>query len=475
MTEITPVLLAGGSGTRLWPVSRKSFPKQFSNLIGKQSLFQESALRFSQSKLFDFNSLIILTSSDFRFIVEEQLYEVGINAGQILIEPETKNTAPAILAACLSAFSENKDSIIIAAPSDHVIRDNKAFYKALMIGKKNALQGKIVTFGIMPSRPETGFGYLKIDKINDFNAFNLLKFIEKPNLTQAEEMLQKGNYFWNSGIFMFRAKDMISQYKKFEPELFERVSGAIKNGIYDLSFFRLGTEDWSKCKDISVDYAIMEKSSNLVTVPLNLEWSDLGDWDAVWREMKPDDAGVAKSKNAVSINCSNSLLRSESQSQRIVGVGVKDIIAIAMPDAVLIAQKGNAQDIKSVVPQLKSVDAIQAEKFPKDHRPWGWFETLVIDGKFQVKRIHVKPGAALSLQSHKHRSEHWVVVDGTAQVTIGEETKLISEGQSVYIPVGVIHRLENPSVKPIVLVEVQFGNYLGEDDIIRYKDIYSRD
>jgi len=474
MTQVTPVLLAGGSGTRLWPVSRKSFPKQFSNLIGKKSLFQESALRFSKSKLLDFNSLIILTSSDFRFIVEEQLNELGINAGQILIEPETKNTAPAILAACLSAYTKDKDSIIIVAPSDHVISNKIAFQNALIIGKKNVAQGKIVTFGITPTRPETGYGYLKIGKVNAFNAFNLLKFVEKPNFTLAEEMLQSGNYFWNSGIFMFRAKDMISQYKKLEPELFKAVSGAIKNGTSDLSFFRLGTKDWSKCKNISVDYAIMEKSSNLVAVPLNLEWSDLGDWDAVWREMGPDDAGVAKSKNAISINCSNSLLRSESQSQRIVGVGVKDIIAVAMPDAVLVVQKGNAQDIKSVVPQLKSVDAVQAEKFPKDHRPWGWFETLVIDGKFQVKRIHVNPGAALSLQSHKYRSEHWVVVDGTAQVTIGEETKLISEGQSVYIPVGVIHRLENPGTMPIVLVEVQFGNYLGEDDIIRYEDNFNR-
>ena len=476
MSKIYPVLLAGGSGTRLWPVSRKSYPKQFSKLIGEQTLFQWSAQRLTSSETLEFYPHITLTNSDYRFIIGEQLQEIGIDPGPILIEPESKNTAAAILAASIFAHSKDESAVLLVAPSDHVIPDTDAFHAAIKVGLSQVQNKKMVTFGITPTHPETGYGYLELTKhpIDDNGTSALEKFIEKPDLQDAKQMLEAGHYLWNAGIFLFRAQDMIDAFSTFLPETFDLVSKAANEASVDLGFLRLASLPWSELTDISIDYAIMEKAQNLVAVPYASKWSDLGGWDAVWSESKPDSSGNVTSETAHAIECSNTLLRSESGGQQIVGLGLNDIMAIAMPDAVLIASKDRAQDVKKAVELLKAKDIVQAEIFPKDHRPWGWFESLALGERFQVKRICVNPGAALSLQSHKYRSEHWIVVEGTAKVTINEQAKLVTEGQSVFVPLAAKHRMENPGSSLMVLIEVQIGNYLGEDDIIRYEDMYSR-
>jgi len=476
MSKIHPVLLAGGSGTRLWPLSRKTYPKQFSKLIGEKTLFQLSAQRLTSSETLEFAPHITLTNADFRFIIGEQLQEIGIDPGPILIEPEAKNTAAAMLAASLFAHSKDENAVLLVAPSDHVIPDTDDFHAAIKVGLSHVQNQKMVTFGIKPTRPEIGYGYLQlsIDPLDEYGSSDLEKFVEKPNLQDATKMLDAGHYLWNAGIFLFRAKDMIDAFRTYASETLELVSQAVNEACEDLGFLRLASQPWFELQDISIDYAIMEKAHNLVAVPFVSKWSDLGGWDAVWSESNSDASGNVTSQTAHAIECSNSLLRSESKSQQVVGIGLDNIMAIAMPDAVLVAPKDRAQDVKKAVELLKAKDIAQAEIFPKDHRPWGWFESLILGEHFQVKRICVKPRAALSLQSHKHRSEHWIVVEGTAKVTIDEEVKLVSEGQSVYVPLGAKHRMENPGKLPMVLIEVQIGTYLGEDDIIRYEDVYAR-
>ena len=476
MSKIYPVLLAGGSGTRLWPLSRKSYPKQFSSLIGDKTLFQASAQRLTSSETLEFASHLTLTNSDYRFIIGEQFQEVGIDPGPILIEPEAKNTAAAILVASIFVHSEDENAVLLVAPSDHVITDTEDFHAAIKVGLSHVQKQKMVTFGIKPTHPETGYGYLELSKnsLDEHGSSDLEKFIEKPDLQDAKQMLKAGHYLWNAGIFLFRAQDMIDAFRIYAPETLEWVSQAVNEATSDLGFLRLASNPWSKLRDISIDYAIMEKAQNLVAVPYASKWSDLGGWDAVWVESKPDRAGNVTSETAHAIECSNSLLRSESSGQQVVGLGLNDIMAIAMPDAVLVAPKDRAQDVKKAVELLKAKDITQAEILPKDHRPWGWFESLALGERFQVKRICVKPGRSLSLQSHNHRSEHWIVVEGTAKVTIDDEVTLVTEGQSVYVPLGAVHRMENPGKLPMLLIEVQIGSYLGEDDIIRYEDKYSR-
>ena len=476
MSQIIPVLLAGGSGTRLWPLSRKSYPKQFSKLVGEQSLFQQTALRLVSSSKVAFAPHVTLTNADFRFIVGEQLQGVGIDPGPILIEPEGKNTAPAILAASLYAEKQHEGAIVLVAPSDHIMPETDQFHDAVLEGLDALKEGQMVTFGITPNRPETGYGYLELSSqsVDCHGVSDLKSFVEKPNIDEAANMLASGNYLWNAGIFLFRAADMIDAFRTHSQKTFDLVSKSVLNANTDLGFIRLANEPWAELDDISIDYAIMEKVQNLVAVPYNHKWSDLGDWESVWYESSSDGEGNVLSQTAHSIDCTNSLLRAENDKQQLVGIGLDDIMAISMPDAVLVAHKSKAQDVKKAVKLLKEKSVPQAETLPKDHRPWGWFESLVIGDRFQVKRIFVKPGGSLSLQSHHHRSEHWIVVEGTAKVTIDEEVKLVTEGQSVYVPLGAVHRMENPGKLPMVLIEVQIGTYLGEDDIIRYEDVYSR-
>lgn len=469
---ITPILLCGGSGTRLWPLSRKSYPKQFASLLGGNTLFQDSAQRLTGD---EFHNPLVITASDFRFIVTEQLQTVGISPGPILIEPEGRNTAPAILAAALHVSKTDPEGLMLVAPSDHVVPDAAAFRAAVQAGCDTARSGQLVTFGITPTHPETGYGYLELADIPQANTpAPLTRFVEKPDAEHAATMLADGKHLWNAGIFLFRACDILAAFEKSAPALVAPVRAAYENAQPDLGFLRLAPDHWAKAEDISVDYAVMERATNLSVIPFREGWSDLGSWEAVWRESNPDKNGVTTSDHATAIDCRNTLLRSENDQLEIVGIGLEDIIAVAMPDAVLVAHKSRAQDVKTAVSALKEKHAVQAISLPKDHRPWGWFESLVVGGRFQVKRIHVHPGAALSLQSHHHRSEHWIVVQGTAEVTIDDTVKLLAENQSVYIPLGAIHRMKNPGKVPMVLIEVQTGSYLGEDDIIRYEDIYAR-
>lgn len=475
--KVTPVLLCGGAGTRLWPLSRKSYPKQFSRLAGAQTLFQASAERLSgRHAAFEFAAPVVVTNGDFRFIVTEQLFEIGIDPGPVLIEPEGRNTAAAILAVATWLAARDPEAIMLVAPSDHVIPDRAVFQDAVARGLPLLSEGRLVTFGITPDRPETGYGYLELAGQPDATGapLPLARFVEKPDAARAAEMLAAGNYLWNAGIFLFRVGDLLAAFRAHAADLIDPVAAAVTQGHTDLGFLRLAPDPWQDVRDISIDYAVMEKADNLSVVPFTGEWSDLGGWDAVWRAMPQDAAGVAVSDHATSIGCSNSLLRSENPAQELVGIGLDNIIAIAMPDAVLVASMDRAQDVKKAVEVLKAKGASQAQTLPRDYRPWGWYESLIVGGRFQVKRIVVHPGAALSLQSHHHRSEHWIVVEGTARVTVDDMVKLVSENQSVYIPLGAVHRMENPGKVPMVLIEVQTGSYLGEDDIIRYEDIYAR-
>lgn len=472
---IHPVLLCGGSGTRLWPLSRKSHPKQFTRLMGDESLFQASARRVSEA---GFAAPVIVTNGDFRFVVTEQLAAVEVAAAATLIEPEGRNTAPAILAAALWLDAREPGALMLVTPSDHVIPDTAHFCDTVQTAAHSADAGQIVTFGIAPDRPETGYGWLELTKVandaRDIGPQALKAFVEKPDVATAQSMLADGRHLWNAGIFLFRTDTLIAAFETHAPVMLTAVRAAVESAGRDLAFTRLDPGPWSGIEDVSIDYAIMEKASNLVVMPYAGSWSDLGGWDAVLRESGPDDRGVAVHGTATAIDCADTLLRAEDEAQALVGIGLRDIIAVAMPDAVLVAHKDRAQDVKKAVAALKAQGRSQAEQLPRDYRPWGWYESLALGTRFQVKRIHVNPGAALSLQSHHHRSEHWIVVQGSARVTVDGEVQLLTENQSIYIPLGAVHRMENPGKIELVLIEVQTGSYLGEDDIVRYEDVYAR-
>lgn len=455
MTQIIhPVLLCGGSGTRLWPLSRKSYPKQFSALLEGGTLFQASVRRTEGA---GFAAPVVVTNGDFRFIVREQLATAAMDAAGILIEPEGRNTAAAVLAAAVWLEAREGDVMILVAPSDHVIPDTAQFRAVVHAATETAASGQIVTFGIQPDRPETGYGYLELAKAEHSSAgipVPLKAFVEKPDAETAAAMAADNRHLWNAGIFLFTVRTLIAAFEAHAPDILAGVRAAVANATSDIGFTRLAAEPWVKLPDISIDYAVMEKAGNLSVQPFHGAWSDLGGWDAVWRESDPDAAGVVAHGPSTAIDCTDTLLRSESDGLHIVGIGLSNIIAVAMPDAVLIADKDRVQDVKLAVAALKKAGARQAETFPRDHRPWGWFESLVIGDRFQVKRIVVNPGAALSLQSHHHRAEHWIVVKGTARVTVDQDVRLVTENQSVYIPLGAVHRMENPGRLPMVLIEV---------------------
>jgi len=474
---IVPVILAGGSGTRLWPLSRKSYPKQFVPLLGEETLFRQAVRRLSgATDRLEFGKPVVLTAADFRFIVMEQLGLEGIEPGGVLIEPVGRNTAPAILAAALHLSASDPGAIMLVAPSDHVVPDPAAFQAAVEQGLAAVRNGDLVTFGIQPTHAETGYGYLELTAKPDGDGapIKLARFVEKPDAERAGAMLSAGNYMWNAGIFLFAASDLIAAFEKHAPDLLAPVRAAVEQAQTDLDFLRLAPEAWEDVADISIDYAIMERASNLSVVPYGSGWSDLGDWDSVWRHSGPDEKGVALSGAASALDCEDTLLRSDSEGLTVVGLGLRNIVAIAMNDAVLIADRSRTQNVKDVVDLLKQKQVSQATHFPKDHRPWGWYESLLVGSRFQVKRITVLPGASLSLQSHFHRSEHWIVVEGTARVTVDQDIRILTENQSVYIPLGAVHRIENPGKIPMVFIEVQTGGYVGEDDIVRYEDKYSR-
>lgn len=470
---ITPVLLAGGSGTRLWPVSRKSFPKQFAPLVGDETLFQASARRLAGAR---YGAPVVMTNADFRFVVAEQLGAIGVKPAAILIEPAGRNTAPAILAAALTVARQDPQALLLVAPSDHVVPDAVAFGRAVDLGAEAARTGRIVTFGITPTRPETGYGYMEAEAAGE-GPVALKRFVEKPDAENAARMIAQGNYLWNAGIFLFQAQVMIEAFRAHAPEYLAPVQAALDEAQSDLGFLRLAPEPWDRLPDLSIDYAVLEKADNLSVVRFSGHWSDLGGWDAVWRESLEGQAperGAVTDERSTAIDCDNVLLRSQDEGIEVVGIGLQDVMVVSTKDAVLVAGMDRAQEVRHAVNALKSKGARQAEAFLRDHRPWGWYETLALADRFQVKRIVVNPGAALSLQSHFHRSEHWIVVSGTARVTVDETVTLVTENQSIYVPLGAVHRMENPGKVPMVLIEVQTGAYLGEDDIVRYEDVYSR-
>lgn len=468
---IHPVILCGGSGTRLWPVSRKAFPKQFAPLVGESSLYQMTLRRLSGEAM---AAPLIVTAEDFRFLATEQAIAAGVPDARVIVEPTGRDTAPAILIAALMLEQEGNPLMLIA-PSDHLIDDTDAFQAAVAAGAGAAGDGTFITFGVTPDRPETGYGYLELPCIpENGEPVRLKSFREKPDPATAETFLASGSYLWNAGIFLVQASDLIAAYEAHAPDMLDLCRSAIADGVQDLDFFRLASDSYGALRPISFDYAIMEKVDPVMTVPLSCGWTDLGAWDALWKMSERDADGTATAGSVTAIDCSDSYLRSENADIQLVGLGLQDIVAVAMKDAMLVADRSRAQDVKFVVDTLRRAGRAQADDYPRFHRPWGWYETLCMDSRFQVKRIMVKPGGTLSLQSHMHRSEHWVVVSGTAEVTIGDEVRLVTENESVYIPLGARHRMANKGRVPMYLIEVQTGSYLGEDDIVRYEDVYNR-
>jgi mannose-1-phosphate guanylyltransferase/mannose-1-phosphate guanylyltransferase/mannose-6-phosphate isomerase len=470
---ITPVILAGGSGTRLWPLSRKSYPKQFADLGQPDTLFQATIKRLAGKS---FRRPVLLTSEEYRFIVTEQMGGAGVLPEAIFIEPEPRDTAPAVLIAALFLQANDPDGLMLIAPADHAIPDGDAFCAAVEAARGAAEAGSIVTFGITPDRPETGYGYLELTGMDHPKDIPqpLKAFVEKPELARAEQMLASGTFLWNAGIFLVSVRAICDAFARYAPDMITPAQAALDGAEQDLGFRRLNGAAFGQIEKISLDYAIMEKADNLQVLAFSDGWSDLGDWEALRRITDKDERGTALVGAATSVDCEGSLLWSASEGQELVGIGLENIIAVAMPDAVLIADRSRVQDVKAAVTALQKKGAKQASQFTRDHRPWGWFDSLAMGPRFQVKRIVVTPGGQLSLQSHVHRAEHWIVVEGTAHVTIDDTEKMVTENQSVFIPLGAVHRMENRGKVNMTLIEVQTGSYLGEDDIIRYEDVYSR-
>lgn len=479
-----PVILSGGSGTRLWPHSRKYFPKQFLPFISEQSLFQETLQRLEGLNA---EPPLVICNEAHRFIVAEQLRQHEIQAQSILLEPVGRNTAPAVAIAALQANTQNPDSILLVLPADHVIHDIPAFHQALTIAQQQAENDKLVTFGIVPTAPETGFGYIQASvqlskqtvlaeqkpPLNKTErAYKVQRFVEKPDHATASDYLASGKYYWNSGMFMFKASRYLEELKKFRPDILSVCQQAIAHTSTDMDFVRLDAEAFNACPSESIDYAVMEKTADAVVVPLEAGWSDVGSWSAIWEVSGKDEAGNHCHGDILTEDTHNSLLFSESRL--LATVGIEDMVVVETRDAVLVARKDRVQDVKTIVQRLEADGRSEKDFHRIVYRPWGCYDSVDTGERFQVKRITVNPGAILSLQKHHHRAEHWIVVTGTAEVTCDDKVFLLTENQSTYIPLGSAHRLANPGKVPLELIEVQSGSYLGEDDIVRFDDQYGR-
>lgn len=469
MSMIVPVLLSGGSGTRLWPLSREMHPKQFLPLVGTHTMLQATWLR--AAPLAGNAGPIVVANEAHRFVVAEQLQQVGATPAAIVLEPVARNTAPAIAAAALEALRETPDAALLVLPSDHVIQAPEAFHAAVNAALPAAEAGRLVTFGVVPRGPETGYGYIKAAPHVGDGPAPVEAFVEKPDLTRAQAYVASGDHFWNSGMFLFRADAYLAALERHAPAMLAAVRASWSSGRKDVDFTRLDAKAFAASPSDSIDYAVMEKTDAAVVMPLDAGWSDVGSWASL-REVSPQDAdGNAHHGEVVSIDCRNTYAYGE---RLIAMIGLEDTIVVETPDAILVGRSNRIQQVKDVVAELKARGLPQAAWHRKVYRPWGAYDSIDNGPRFQVKRITVKPGATLSLQMHHHRAEHWIVVSGTAEVTRGEDVLLLTENQSTYIPLGVTHRLRNPGKVPLELIEVQSGSYLGEDDIVRFEDTYGR-
>lgn len=474
--KIYPVILSGGSGTRLWPLSRAALPKQLLALVSDKTMLQETALRLSSFA--EMMPPLIICGNEHRFMIAEQMRQIGIKPKGILLEPEGRNTAPAVAAAAHFLLASDPDAMMLVLPADHVINDVPAFHSAINQAAKAVGLGKLATFGIVPSTPETGYGYIRsgenVDGID--GCFEVAQFVEKPDLQTAQRFIEDGCYLWNSGMFLFSAARFIEELVAVRPEISEYCLKAVHDGYQDLDFCRLDEAAFLACPSVSIDYAVMEVTHHAVVVPADIGWSDVGSWSALWEVQ--NQSGQANAQGNVlrgdvyTDGVSNSLVRAEKRMVAVIGVS--DLVVVETGDAVLVVHKEQVQRVKQVVDHLKNSKRSEHLNHTRVYRPWGYYEGIDIGERFQVKRITVNPGEKLSLQMHHHRAEHWIVVSGTARVTCGEVVKLLTENESTYIPIGENHRLENPGKMPLHLIEVQSGSYLGEDDIVRFEDIYKR-
>jgi mannose-1-phosphate guanylyltransferase / mannose-6-phosphate isomerase len=468
--QVIPVILSGGSGTRLWPLSRKQYPKQYLPLAGDNTMLQETILRLSG--LDNLADPIIVCNADHRFLVAEQCQQIGVKNPTILLEPVGRNTAPAIAAAALQSLNTSNDAVLLVLPADHVIQDIGTFHEAINIASNQAKEGKLATFGIVPTDANTGYGYVKLSKNNADGAYKVEEFVEKPDLETAEKYLDQGNYLWNSGMFMFKADKLIDELTTYSPDTVKFVSDAVNNSTQDLDFIRLEKQAFESSPSDSIDYALMEKSDNVVVVPLDAYWSDVGSWSALYDNGLKDRSGNVLKGDVIAKDTTNTYIYATHHT--ITTVGVNNLVVIDTPDATFISSQDKAYEVKSIVESLKKMGRYEAHSNRKVYRPWGWYDSIESDENFQVKRLHVKPGAKLSLQMHYKRAEHWVIVMGTATVTNGGKTFDLGKGESTYIPTGVVHSLANLTKDLLEVIEVQSGIYLGEDDIVRFEDIYGR-
>lgn len=462
--SICPVIMAGGSGTRLWPLSRAARPKQFLPISGEDTMLQATCKRLSG---LDTQRPTIICNEEHRFFVAEQLLEIN-ELGPIILEPISRNTAPAIAIAALTAVD---DPLLLVLAADHVIRDETAFNEAVLRAIPLAEEGKLVTFGIVPSEPHTGYGYVKRGS-NVGGGFKVDEFVEKPSLDLAQDYLSSGEYYWNSGMFLFRASVFLEELGKFRPDILGKCKLSSEEVRIDLDFLRIGKESFESCPAESVDYAVMEKTTRGVVVPMDAGWSDIGSWSSLWDVSKKDVNGNATNGDVILQDTHNSCVQTDGKLVAVLGVD--NLVVVSTKDAVLVAGKNNVQDVKYITERLKADERSEWNLSREVYRPWGKYDSIDSGPRYQTKRITVKPGAKLSVQMHHHRAEHWVVVSGVARVTNGDKTFLLSENESTYIPIGVIHALENPGKVELVLIEVQSGSYLGEDDIVRINDIYGR-